>query len=175
MLSIRRLSSLVLALVVFATGCAAPVDQRQKPPARGLTAVSSAPPAPAAPQGQSEQKPAPAQASTTNTLGAPPKQEVKVEAPPQPKPAVNITSITSPIRRGANATVRAETAPGANCSISVIYKSGASTAGGLFTKPADGQGKVSWTWMVGTRTTAGSWPVIITCNGATATTNINVN
>lgn len=53
-------------------------------------------------------------------------------APPPPKNTITITSITSPIRRGANATFRAETSPGANRDVTVIYKSGASTAGGPY-------------------------------------------
>ncbi len=51
---------------------------------------------------------------------------------------------------------------------SVIYKSGPSTAAGLGPKTAGGDGVVSWTWKVGTRTTTGTWPININCNRAGA-------
>ncbi len=92
--------------------------------------------------------------------------------------AVSFTSISSPIPHGATATAKVTTAPGAACSIEVDYKSGESKAAGLVDKTADGAGAVSWTWMVGTRTTPGSWPVTVTCMGggksATVKTNIQV-
>jgi len=92
--------------------------------------------------------------------------------------AVSFTSISSPIPHGATATAKVTTAPGAACSIEVDYKSGESKAAGLVDKTADSAGAVSWTWMVGTRTTPGSWPVTVTCAGggksAVGKTNIQV-
>ena len=77
------------------------------------------------------------------------------------KPALQIVSVTSPVRPGANATLVAQTTSGAVCSITVYYKSGASTAQGLYSKTADSSGRVSWTWKVGTRTTPGSWRIVV--------------
>jgi len=92
-------------------------------------------------------------------------------APVQPVPTVaptstaglslEIPSVTSPVRPGATATLRAVTAPGANCSIVVYYKSGPSTAAGLGPKTADASGNVSWSWTVGTRTTPGTWRIVV--------------
>jgi len=89
--------------------------------------------------------------------------------PPTPTPApaalsVEIVSVTSPVSQGANATAVAQTSPGANCSITVTYKSGPSKAQGLVPKTADASGQVSWTWKVGTNTTPGDWPIDITCS-----------
>lgn len=78
---------------------------------------------------------------------------------------LEIVSVTSPINAGANATIKAQTAPNASCSIVVNYKSGPSTAQGLGPKTADGSGMVSWTWKVGPRTTPGSWRIDVNCNG----------
>jgi hypothetical protein len=51
------------------------------------------------------------------------------------------------------------------CSITVYYKSGPSHAKGLYPKrPA--RGRVSWTWLVGTRTTPGRWPIVVRCASA---------
>jgi beta-lactamase superfamily II metal-dependent hydrolase len=77
---------------------------------------------------------------------------------------LNIVSVTSPIGQGYTATLKAETLPGAQCTIAVYYKSGKSTASGLYPKEADSQGNVSWSWKVGTRTTPGSWPIVVTAS-----------
>lgn len=95
-------------------------------------------------------------------------EQVQPAYPPPPTSAVavenslEIVSVTSPVSPGAHATLSAETAPGANCSITVYYKSGPSKAQGLAPKVADANGAVSWTWMVGTRTTPGTWRIVVT-------------
>jgi hypothetical protein len=78
---------------------------------------------------------------------------------------VRITRLTSPVTHGSSATLDASTVPGADCRITVVYKSGPSSARGLDPHSADGAGDVSWTWTVGSRTTPGSWPVTVTCSG----------
>jgi micrococcal nuclease len=78
------------------------------------------------------------------------------------------------VRRGATATVAAHTAPGAQCSIVVRYKSGPSRAQGLGPKAVNSKGDVSWSWKVGTNTTPGNWPVVITCDGEVASTEVVV-
>ena len=75
--------------------------------------------------------------------------------------SLEIVSVTSPVSSGSNATLVAQTIPGAECDITVYYKSGASTASGLYPKTADSSGRVSWTWKVGTRTTPGSWQIVV--------------
>jgi competence protein ComEC len=101
---------------------------------------------------------------------APPPQAT--EAPAQAGPlTLEIVSVTSPIAPGAIATLQAKTAPGADCTITVYYKSGPSSAAGLDPKQSDGGGNVSWSWKVGTRTTPGTWSIVVTAslNGETAT------
>jgi hypothetical protein len=51
------------------------------------------------------------------------------------------------------------------CSITVNYKSGPSRAKGLYRKRPV-RGRVSWTWLVGTRTTPGRWGIVVTCGSA---------
>jgi hypothetical protein len=72
-------------------------------------------------------------------------------------------SVTSPAAPFTDATLTVSTAPGANCSIVVHYKSGPSRAKGLVPKVASSSGRVSWTWRVGSNTTAGRWPIVVTC------------
>jgi len=89
----------------------------------------------------------------------------KVATPePEQELSLEIVSVTSPIGKGYTATLRAETAPGAYCTITVYYKSGPSSASGLYGKTADSQGNVSWSWKVGTRTTPGSWRIVVTAS-----------
>jgi competence protein ComEC len=88
--------------------------------------------------------------------------------------AIQVVSVTSPVRPGATATLVARTSPGSSCSIAVRYASGQSTAAGLVPKAADANGMVSWTWMVGTRTTPGTWPVTVTAGGSTVQTTFVV-
>ncbi len=69
--------------------------------------------------------------------------------------ALTISSVTSPVSQGANATLTAQTAPNASCTITVSYKSGPSHASGLGPQTASASGVVSWTWKVGSTTTYG--------------------
>jgi hypothetical protein len=79
---------------------------------------------------------------------------------------VRLISVTSPVSVGSYATLRASVSSlRVACSISVYYKSGPSEAAGLYSKrPA--RGRVSWTWKVGTRTTPGRWPILVSCGKA---------
>jgi competence protein ComEC len=77
---------------------------------------------------------------------------------------LDIVSVTSPVNAGCKATIAAKTAPGAQCNIKVYYKSGLSSASGLSPKTADGNGNVSWTWTVGSRTTPGNWQIVVEAN-----------
>lgn len=79
---------------------------------------------------------------------------------------VKLVSLTSPVMAGASARLTVETVAGADCRISVRYRSGLSKARGLDPKAADAQGRVTWTWLVGTRTSPGAWPVTVTCSAA---------
>ncbi len=76
-----------------------------------------------------------------------------------------LVRVTSPISRGSYATLTARVFPSRTCSITVYYKSGPSTAQGLYPKRPSG-GRVSWTWKVGTRTTPGRWPIRVVCGSA---------
>jgi hypothetical protein len=78
---------------------------------------------------------------------------------------VKLLSLTSPVSAGADATLTVGVPNGTSCSITVTYKSGPSSAAGLYPQHA-GNGRITWTWMVGTRTTPGRWPIDIACGTA---------
>jgi micrococcal nuclease len=87
-----------------------------------------------------------------------------------------VTFLNAPltVAHGRNATLKVRTAASISCSIEVDYKSGPLTAAGLVTKNSDGAGNVSWTWKVGTNTTRGAWPIIVSCGSGSAQTHITV-
>ena len=89
-------------------------------------------------------------------------QETVIPSPPIDELSLEIVSVTSHVSPGAYATLQAKASPGAQCTIAVYYKSGRSTAQGLYAKQADNNGDVSWTWKVGTSTTPGSWRIVVT-------------
>jgi len=75
---------------------------------------------------------------------------------------IELVSVTSPVQQGKDATVEINTLPGANCSIQVQYKTGWSTAAGLYSKEAGQEGNVSWTWKVAPRISPGTWLIYVT-------------
>lgn len=78
-------------------------------------------------------------------------------------PPVKFITVRSPVPHGGQGLVTIQTNPGTHCTISVIYKSGPSHAVGLAPQTADARGNITWTWKVGTRTTPGTWPIIVEC------------
>lgn len=78
---------------------------------------------------------------------------------------VSLVGVTSPAQPGSYATLTAKVSKNVTCSIAVYYKSGRSVAQGLYPKRASGH-RVSWTWMVGTRTTPGRWAIVVSCGSA---------
>ena len=77
---------------------------------------------------------------------------------------VALVRLTTPVAPFSDATLEAKTSPGAACTLTVLYKSGASRARGLVPREANSYGRVSWTWRVGSNTTPGKWPVIVRCS-----------
>jgi len=95
-------------------------------------------------------------------------------AAPAPSAGVSFVSVvgTSP---GRVASVTVQTAPGASCSIVYVTPRGTvSVAQGLSPKTADASGRVSWAWLIGTRTYSGTGSVTVTCNGVSASAGIGI-
>ena len=68
-------------------------------------------------------------------------------------------------RRNEYATVSIVGKPNTKYTITVYYKSGASTAEGLEPKTSDANGNVSWTWKIGGRTSPGTYRLVIAGDG----------
>ncbi len=97
------------------------------------------------------------------------------EQPSQEQLSVALASITSPVSPGNAANITVKTAPSAACTITVTYKSGPSRAKGLDPKTANQDGIVSWAWIVGTRTTPGAWPIMVTCSAGGRQTTLETS
>ena len=115
------------------------------------------------------QSAAPTQAATQAPVTQAPPTRAPATAAPTAKPVgVVFTSVRSPVSPSGTGLASVATAPNITCDIVVTYKSGASKAQGLTAKTSDAAGAVSWTWTIGGNTTAGTWPIDVTCGGIRA-------
>ena len=76
-----------------------------------------------------------------------------------------VTYLTDKVKRGNRATLSVSGTPGVTYSIAVYYSSTVSTAKGLEPKSADGDGNVTWSWNVGSRTKPGEHRIVISGGG----------
>lgn len=88
-----------------------------------------------------------------------------VFAAPNTATTARLVYVTSPVSPGAHAKLVARVRPARLCTIRVYYKTTVLHARGLKARMPV-RGRVSWTWMVGTNTTAGRWPIYVNCDGA---------
>ena len=131
----------------------------------------------------------PSPTPTTTPTATPAAKTVATQAPapthpatpaptqaPAPPPAAFVSFPNGAVSAspGQTALLSVATTPNSACSIEVDYYSGPSHAQGLVPKTSDAAGRVSWAWIVGTRTTPGQWPITVTCGSASGQTYINV-
>jgi len=92
---------------------------------------------------------------------------------PSPSPPRGVTFLNAPLsaRLGRPVSLAVLTAPNTSCSISVGYTS----APDLSNATSDSQGNVRWTWRVSRFAPAGTWPIVVSCGGVTATTQITLS
>ena len=72
---------------------------------------------------------------------------------------------TDVVGRGEYASIKIQGAPNTAYTCDVEYKSGPSKAEGLGEKQSDGEGYVSWSWKVGTKTSLDYTPTITISGG----------
>lgn len=86
-----------------------------------------------------------------------------LQAPPGatpilPPPTIRVEEITSPVARGAEATLTIVTRPGVRCEVRVLlYGPATVPREGLESKTADADGVCSWTWRVPEDVVPGTW------------------
>lgn len=81
---------------------------------------------------------------------------------PLPLPLKLVTA-TGPVAPSDTAKLTVRTITGSTCSIDVQYDSGSSEAEGLDEQGTGDGTLVSWSWVVGSNTAAGRWPIYVTC------------
>lgn len=87
---------------------------------------------------------------------------------------LQVVSYPERIRRNEVGTVVIQGKPNTVYSISVYYKSGASKAEGLETKTSDANGRVSWSWKVGPKTSEGTFKIVVSGGGESKTVKFTV-
>ncbi|OAB39261.1 hypothetical protein PMSD_04855 [Paenibacillus macquariensis subsp. defensor] len=80
----------------------------------------------------------------------------------EPSTSIQVLEKPDPAVVGKKTKVRVKVAPNSTAQLAVFYKSGASTAKYLGWSQADSEGYIEWEWFVGTNTTPGTWPFVIT-------------
>jgi hypothetical protein len=120
--------------------------------------------------------PGSSQASPPSTAAtAPPTTAEARPPPPSAASGVRIESVTSPVARGSEASLVAQTSPNAACDLEVTLPSGAkSQSQGLGPAESDSTGRVAWDWKIGTRTSPGTATATVTCSSATASAQFQI-
>lgn len=98
-------------------------------------------------------------------------------APPATSGAsgVRIESVTSPVSRGSEASLVAQTGPNMACGLEVTLPSGnQSHSQGLGPGSADASGRVQWSWRTGTSTKPGTATAHVTCGSASDTAQFQI-
>jgi len=136
-------------------------------PAPAETAADATPRAlPATGQPLAEAAGTPGAVAASARRGGPagaPEAEVGGAAPLMGDAPLELVAMTSPVPRSTTASLTIQTAAAAGCVIQVRYRSGPSRAGGLEPKTADSNGRITWSWRVGSQTALGEWPVEVAC------------
>jgi hypothetical protein len=111
----------------------------------------------------------------STSLAAAPTATPTATPPPTPtaRPTPALTILTSRLqaRPGRSVTLQATTEPGLTCTIAVGY----SPPPTLGSATSDNRGAVSWSWKVSSRIRPGSYPIQVSCGGATAGGTITVS
>lgn len=95
-----------------------------------------------------------------------PEPEPEPEAPKEESQSkLTIISYTQTVAQGDTASITIQGKPNTQYTVTVTYKSGPSKAAGLDPKKSDTDGKVTWSWKVGSNTTAGFWPIDVKGGG----------
>ena len=129
---------------------------RHPTPAGDRTALASPPPGRSTPLAA-----APTGTPTTTPLPTP---------TPRPTPTLTILTPRLQGRTGRSVTLQATTEPAIACTVVVGY----SPPPQLGSVTSDARGAVSWTWSVSSQVQPGSYPIQVSCGGATAGATITV-
>jgi LysM repeat protein len=89
---------------------------------------------------------------------------------------VKIDSISSPIKPGETASLKATVAPNASCSLQYAPPAGTTdVANSVLAKSAEASGAISWTWDIAEKTKKGRGVVAVTCGGISVSAYIVIS
>ena len=89
---------------------------------------------------------------------------------------INFDSLSSPVKAGETAMLRATVAPHANCSLQYAPPNGTqSVTNSLLAKVADSAGSISWSWDIDDKTKKGKGLVVVTCGGTSLSAYIEIS
>jgi hypothetical protein len=160
-----------------AAGLASALDPKPAPEP-SLSPAPSASPSPsphtspsASPSPALSPSPSPSTVPSPSPSPSLPAQQRQVRTPDAPAASASASAITvisapSVVHRNENASISIAGEPNTEYRLRVFYKS-ESVAAGLGVKTSDADGRVSWTWRVGSNTSAGNVYATITGNGET--------
>lgn len=93
-----------------------------------------------------------------------------------PQGGINIENLTSPVKAGDKATLKATVPAGASCTIQYAPPQGAAIAApGLVAKSADNKGNISWTWDIDKTTKKGKGLVVVVCGATSISSYIEIS
>lgn len=87
---------------------------------------------------------------------------------------IQFISYSEKVWRSGTGRVNIKGLPNTEYSISVFYSSGESEAFGLVPKYSDSNGNVSWSWVIGSNTYSGTYEIIVTGGGSSASVYFEV-
>ena len=156
----------LLAVSMALTGCASSSKAKQ------LTTVKATEKATEKVTEKATEKPTEAPTTEEPTTEKPTERPTEKETEPKTTPLVEeedydlvVTNWTNTVEAGAEASVTIQGKPNTEYSISVFYHSGPSKAEGLEAKTSDGNGNVTWTWKVGTKTDKDTYDITVSGGG----------
>jgi len=155
---------------VVLVGTVAVLATRQ--PAADAQHIALAPSPVVTPSTAPSDQPTPFVAAPTDTPTPTPTPSPKTSPSPSPSSgSVTIVDRTIQAQQGGRATLLALTTPRAKCTIAVGY----SPAPRLAAATANGAGAVGWSWKVADQVRPGTYPIVVTCGGATAGATITIS
>ena len=112
---------------------------------------------------------APSSTAPTTTASVAPSQSTPTAPSTTAAASFEFLHWPETISRNNTAKVTIKGLPNTKYSITVYYKSGASSASGLESKISDADGYVTWTWKIGPKTSPGTFRIVVSGGGSSET------
>lgn len=139
----KRLIAILVVMVLVLSGCSASSPSTSKAMQTTTTTTIKA------------------TTSTAKTTSASTSATTTAPTTTKSSASIKLIKVSSPVKAGSNATIEVQGLPNTQYNINVNYGTTDSTAKGLENKTSDKNGRVSWTWRVGSNTGPGNHSITI--------------